>query len=241
MVSINGVRCPICKERLTGDNSGELNERLRMHMADLHQMKELSTPSREGAGMQQASFTGPETRAERQVTTFSGVSESDLDPQASAQRQAVTQFREVRRPETPEVREATKFERDKPYEESRLREEATRWDPTYGPQSRTERQVETFSGKDTRSESEAQRLKGEEVKEWKYPRTGPEGERGAAFSEARHGGGMGHRLMSYRKEMTMMLSCPICGNAVYGSDDEDLSDELRFHFRDEHDIRRQRY
>jgi predicted small metal-binding protein len=236
VVTINGVKCPICQERLTGNNAEELNSNLRMHMADIHQMRELSTPKRESAGMQGASFTGPESRAEREVTTFSGRGESDLGPSEAEQSQEVTQFRDTRKKETLEESEVTRFSGNKPSEEPKVSQEADQWKYPSGSETKVERQVETFSGRDPSMLSGERRLTAEEANEWKYPRSGPEGERGP-ITEVRHGGGTRHRMMN-RKPMTLMLNCPICGNAVYGSDDEDLSDELRFHFRDVHDIRR---
>ncbi len=235
VVSINGVKCPICKERLTGNDAEELNNRLRMHMADLHQMREISTPTRQGTAMRPASFTGPESRAEREVTTFSG-SESDLGPRDVEQRQEVTQFRDPQRRETPLENEVTTFNRSNPPEESRLSRETNQWKYPTAEETRTERQVETFSSRDPSMANEESRVRAEEVNEWKYPATGPGGERGPV-SEVKHGGGMGHRMMN-RGPMTLMLKCPICGNVVHGSDDDDLTDELRFHFRDVHDIRR---
>jgi hypothetical protein len=50
----------------------------------------------------------------------------------------------------------------------------------------------------------------------------------------RHGGGWGHRMMQRNDQMSMSMACPICDRTVFGSDDEDLSDELRFHFKDAH-------
>jgi predicted small metal-binding protein len=236
VVSINSVKCPICKERLTGNNTEELNSRLRMHMAELHQMKKISTSNQEGATMQRASFTAPPSRAEQEVTTFSGRSETDLGPRSMEQTTEVTQFRDPRRKEAPLEGDVTRFSGTNPYEEPRTTSEATQWRYPTAAEPGTVRQVETFSGREPGIESEEQRLKSEEVTEWKYPSTGPEGERGP-ISGVGHGGGVGHRMM-HRKPMTQMLNCPICGNAVYGSDDDDLTDELRFHFRDVHDIRR---
>ncbi len=223
VVLINGVKCPICQERLTGDNAEELSARLRTHMADLHKMKEISTPMGESAGTKRPSFTAPESKTEREVYTFSGKSESDLSPRAVEQRQEVTQFREPGRTETQLEKEVTTFNRSDTSEDSKLRQEVDRWKYPTGQESKTEKQVETFSGREPSMESEEKRLKSEEVDEWKYPRTGPEGERGP---------------ITNRKPMALMLNCPICGNPVYGSDDEDLSDELRFHFKDLHGIRR---
>jgi predicted small metal-binding protein len=237
VVSINGVQCPVCKERLTGENPEELSEKLRMHMADLHQMRELSTPTNVGAGTSRVSYTGPETRAERDVTSFGGESDRYRGAGASVQREEVTRFRDTGRMESPEEQEVTRFNRNDPYEQDRLQQEASQWRSPPSMESKTERQVTTFSGREPSMESEERRLRSEEVGEWKYPRTGEQGERGP-ISEVRHGGGVGHRMTHYRREMTMMLECPICGRPVYGSDDEDLSDELRFHFKDEHNIRR---
>jgi predicted small metal-binding protein len=236
VVSINGIKCPICGERLTGNDPEELNYRLRMHMADLHQMKELSTPMREGAATQPVSFAGPESRAEREVTTFSGSGGADAGPRSTEQRQEVTQFRDTRRRDAPLENQVTTFNRNEPPTNERANQEADQWKYSTGPETRTERQVETFSGRDPSMRGGDERLRAEEVNEWKYPRTGPAGERGP-ISEVRHGGGMGHRMMN-RRPMTLQLNCPICGNAVHGSDDEDLSDELRFHFRDVHNLRR---
>jgi predicted small metal-binding protein len=232
------VKCPICKERLTGENAEELSERLRMHMADLHQMKELATPANIGAGTRQASFTGPETRAERDVTSFGGESGTYRGPEAVMESEEVTRFRNPSKMETPEEREVTRFKRNEPYEESRLSQEAGQWRPSPVMETRAEREVTTFSGREPSMESEKGRLTTEEVSEWKYPRTGVQGQRGP-ITEVRHGGGMGHRMTHRNREMTMMLACPICGRPIYGSDDEDLSDELRFHFKDVHNIRRQ--
>jgi predicted small metal-binding protein len=174
VIKIEGVKCPICKERLTGNSTEELNRNLEMHMADLHQMRRMAPSGQSGSYA--SSPTYPESREEREVTTWSG------------------------------------------------RERY--------PESREERAATTWSGKERYEESPEAMRKEEEVTQWRYPRS-EEGGR-SSMGEARHGGGWGHRMWHRYDQMTMSMQCPLCDSTIRGSDEEDLSDEMRFHFKDAH-------
>ncbi|MDW5563752.1 MAG: hypothetical protein SA339_11045 [Methanomassiliicoccus sp.] len=208
------IKCPICGERLMSRNQDELTQMLRGHLADTHQISRISEESR-GRPSQ------PESMRDVQVWSM-------RDPSAL----------------TPE--------------ETRQREEVVRLGRSApGTQSMTERQVETWNRGEPTGETPRSATTIQETEQWRYPReeTREEREVGTWRSDSRyqsseegmtgrsgmagvrHGGGMMHRMMN-RGEMRMAMDCPLCGRPVYGSNDDDLSDEMRFHFKDYHQIRR---
>jgi hypothetical protein len=228
VIYITDVKCPVCRERLSGRDVDELNNILSKHLADVHHISRTIT-----GGMWTAPLPYPET--ERQVTTWSGVEPSQLPPEAQRQREAVTKFDQPGVLPTEAERKATAWndqERMTNEEQRRALEASEQWKDPRSGKTEAEREVTTWS-KGTSEEPAGS----------SYP-TGPYG-RGPAgagiektfMASATHGGGTLHRLLN-RNEMKMMLECPMCSRPVYGSDEEDLSDELRFHFRDEHHIKR---
>ena len=196
-MKIEGVKCPICKERLTGSDAGDLSMNLKSHMAEVHDMRGISVPPSGGASSSSTSMGQREMAA----PVFRGGAEQG----------------------------------------SRVREEeVTQWRSPAAGESAEERQVTTFSGRDPSMESERSRLTREEARQWRYPQT-ESGERGPMTKGTEHGGGAIHRYTHRKDMMTMSMACPLCGNTVYGSDDDDLTDELRFHFKDAHRNVMQRY
>jgi predicted small metal-binding protein len=180
------VKCPICRERVSGASSADLNDSLRMHLADVHRMNELVMGSR-------------------------GTSGQLLD------------------------REVSSMEQTGPIERDRVRE-VTRRDanierrPAAGlfsaPESRTEREVETWTSRRPERYQSEYYIPREEVRQWRYPVTGPRGERGPARAEYL---------------MPAMVNCPLCGDLVRGKNEDDLSDRLHDHMADTHDIRPKMY
>lgn len=217
------IKCPICKDKVSGANTSDLNAGLREHLADVHQMRELSTGSRE---------------IQPRETYTTGRSETMERPM---ERQYV-------REERVEPEERRRYEaRDYPYEERR---------PAAGmfsaPQTRTEREVETWTTRRPDRFRSEYYIPREEVRQWRYPVTGPSGERGPVSSEryregqrreeermeGREGYGESRTGMMRREsEYQASINCPMCGNLVRGRDEDDLSDELRDHMSDVHDIR----
>lgn len=216
------IKCPICRDRISGRSQDELTETLRAHLADTHQIRRIS----EEGGMKTSSSG---MMAGREGAAWSARDPSMLTP-----------------------------------EESRQRDEITRLNRSQlGSESMTKRRMETWSGtepsgkapessemKYPRMETEEERAVGtwrsenrpreSEQEYWSREEKKMEGGgygRATSITDVRHGGGTLHRMMN-RGEMTMAMSCPLCGNPVYGSDDDDLTDELRFHFKDYHQIRR---
>ncbi len=234
------IKCPICKERISGRSQDELTEMLSVHLADTHRISRIS-----GGGGTMSSQSGTGSYSSGMAGRESGMSGLEV-PAWSARDPSML---------TPE--------------ESRQRDEITRLNPSQmGTEYRTERRMETWSGMEPTGETPESSRTIQESTQWKYPRMETEEERAAgtwrsesrsresersyyqerpreergyggatSLSGVRHGGGTLHRMMN-RGEMTMAMDCPLCGNPVYGSDDDDLSDELRFHFKDFHQIRR---
>jgi hypothetical protein len=222
------VKCPFCRERLSGRDVDELNNILGRHLADVHHISRTMT-----GGMKTA--PPPYAETERQVTTWSAVEPSQLSPEAQRQREAVTKFDQPGVPPTEAERKATTWsdqERITSEEQRRALEASEQWKQPRSGEAEAEREVTTWS----KGSSEVPAGSS-------YP-TGPYG-RGPAgagieqtsMASATHGGGTLHRLLN-RNEMRIMLECPLCSRPVFGSDEEDLSDELRFHFRDDHHIKR---
>jgi predicted small metal-binding protein len=216
------VKCPICKDRVSGASTANLNDNLREHLASVHQMRELSMGTR-GA------------MPSEQYYTSRSAMERPMERE---------QVREERM--EPEERRRSKA-RDYPYIERR---------PSTGmfsaPETRTERVVETWSNRDPERFRTENYVPREEVRQWRYPVTGPMGERGPTSSERlreerrreeaapeRREGYMERRTGMMRRESDMpaTVNCPLCGNLVRGRDEDDLSDELRDHMADTHDIR----
>lgn len=229
------IKCPVCGERISGRSSAELTEMLSSHLANTHQ---ITRTSERGRG-------SPSGQLEREVTTWSARDPSNLTPEETRKREEVARFnRPPLGSETPTERVMETWSGREPYGESpesaRQIEEANQW--KYPRQETREvRVVGTW-----RSENRPRTYQ-QEAAEWRYPHeelTPEERMRdermsttAVQMSDARHGGGTMHRMMN-RRQMTTVMECPICGRQVFGSDDDDLTDELRFHFRDVHDIRR---
>lgn len=191
------IKCPICKDRLSATNTDELNANLREHLADVHNMRDLTRGS--GEGMYRRTYvTGTERPMER---------------------------REERRYDVA---------RGYPYDEIRPDIGFTR------PESRTEREVETWSSRDPERFRAENYIPREEVRQWRYPVTGEYGERGPYYE--REGRGREERyerreVRGREYEGATIVNCPLCGATVRGRDEDDLSDELRYHMKETHDIR----
>lgn len=96
---------------------------------------------------------------------------------------------------------------------SRLKgEEAAQKSSPLGSETIEECVTRTFSESMCKVESEESKVLKEKVTQWKYPRVGPTGERGAAFV------------------------CPVCGEFIPVSDENMLSPDLKKHFDKVHEI-----
>lgn len=179
------VKCPICKERVTGASNSDLNDSLRMHLAEVHRMNELM---------------GIRGRTSREVTYMGQTSPTERS-----------------------------MERDYVREETR-RDANIERRPAAGlfsvPESRIEREVETWTSRRPERYRSEYYIPREEVRQWRYPATGPGGERGPARAE---------------NLMPSTINCPLCGDLVRGRDEDDLSDRLQGHMADTHDIRPKMY
>lgn len=224
---LTDIKCPICRDRISGQSEGELSDMLRAHLVDIHRISRLEAPvTRERTSEQEGYFY-----------SGSGRDPSMLTPQEARQREEVARYSTP--PLGPESRVEREVEtlRREPVGQSREAErtiqESDQWKyPRM--ETREEREVGTwrYGGRDMPSDREfTNRQEGDDRG---YSRS-TSGEN-PPMSDIRHGGTL-HRMVN-RREMTMSMPCPLCGNPVYGSDDEDLSDELRFHFKDHHQIRR---
>ncbi|MBI0583986.1 MAG: hypothetical protein ISF22_07140 [Methanomassiliicoccus sp.] len=184
-----------------------------------------------------ASSASSTSTLERQVETWSPKDSTMLTPEEAKQRDIVTTFRSSDVAPGSEERAVETWSGKEPTMEGddRYIQKVEQWKDPREAETHTEKHAGDWKPHDEGHTEESERLK-RSATEWRDPRTG-EAMGGKSMTEASHGGGTWHRMVS-RGEMTMFLACPICGNAVYGSDDDDLSDELRFHFRDEHNIRR---
>ncbi len=179
------VKCPICKERITGASGPDLNDSLRVHLVDVHRMNELR--GSQGLTSGEVTYMGQTAPVERPI-------------------------------ERDYVREETR--RDVNIERR----------PAAGlfsaPESRTEREVETWTSRRPERYRSEYYIPREEVRQWRYPVTGPGGERGPARAESL---------------MPATINCPLCGDLVRGRDEDDLSDRLHSHMADTHDIRPKMY
>lgn len=79
-------------------------------------------------------------------------------------------------------------------------------------ESRDECVTRTFSETECSVQSEESKVLQDQVREWRYPRTGSAGERGPAFL------------------------CPVCGVPMAASDEDNLNNELRAHFTEVHQL-----
>jgi len=179
------VKCPICKERIMGATTEDLNMNLADHFAEVHRM----------------SMVAPGTTPRAAV--------------AGAQ-------------------------------PSRMRAREYRSSEFYTPETLAEREVETWSNRDPSRWRPENYIPREEVRQWRYPVTGEEGQRGPV-TPTRRERRMGERRTLEQNESrgpgetlvrgTMMINCPLCGEEIRGADEGELTDELRDHLRYTHDIR----
>lgn len=203
------VVCPVCSEKVSGRDVSDLEAVLQGHLERAHGMTRAEgRPSR-------PTFSG-ETEAERQVTTFSGRSPEELSGEEVPNVAAVTKFKEPGRMETPEERSVTTFSEREPNAPNEEVQEVTQLKEPREMEGQEECQTRTFSATECESVPEKTGILKEEVGQWKYPRTGEEGERGP------------------------LLHCPLCGMTVGGTDEENLSDQLKNHFLEVHEVERQR-
>jgi predicted small metal-binding protein len=204
------VKCPICKERVSAANTEDLNTNLRAHLAEVHNMRELYRGSRGEAP------SGP-YYSDRYVGT-----------------ERVEPSREERR-----VYEGSKGR----YEERRDYPYYTADRPDVGfssPRTRTEREVETWSNRNPERFREENYVPREEVRQWRYPVTGEYGERGPYFEREGRGKEMSYERREVRGrdyDNPAIVNCPMCGQLIRGADEDDLSDELRYHMSVVHDVK----
>lgn len=226
---ITDIKCPICRDRISGRNQDELTETLRAHLAETHQITRISEERKIGP-----SSSGTSVREGAMLSTRDP---SMLTPEESRHRDEIT------RVNRSQLGSETSGEA---MESSRTIQESSQW--KY-PRMETEeeRAVGTWKSENRPGES-GQGYQSAERTERGYPSEAMRSEERwreekgyggkiSSSSSVSHGGGTWHRMMN-RGEMTMAMACPLCGNPVYGSDDDDLDDELRFHFKDYHQIRR---
>lgn len=204
------VKCPICKDRISGASTADLNGSLREHLADVHQMRELTMGSRGDVSSRESYYTGRYGSTERPMER-QYVREERMEPVARGRYEA----------------------RNYPYDERRPA--ASMFS---APESRTEREVETWTSRRPERFRSENYIPREEVRQWRYPVTGSGGERGpidrSTSSERLREGMRGRERVS---DLPAMINCPMCGNIVRGRDEDDLSDELRDHMSYAHDIR----
>ena len=217
------VKCPICKDRISGASSADLNENLREHLAAVHQMRELTMGTREA--VPGAAPMGRNEPMER--------------PGARVYREEAVERKEP----LERSREGMGTGGRQGYEGARDYPHVERLPDTgfSAPQPRVVREVETWTSRDPRRFERENYIPREEVRQWQYPVTGPYGERGPTSSEQvreRAGEERGYRQRSERGGEDMMaVECPLCGTVIRGRDEDDLSDELRGHMSMAHDIR----
>lgn len=227
MSILASIKCPICRDRLSGRGLDDLNEVLRAHLAETHQITRISEENR----------PRPSTpEMEREMATWSGRDPALLTPEEARQREEVARFyKPPLGSQTATEREVETFSGREPTgetpESAMLIQKANQWRYSR-PETREEREVGTWRSESRYAPSEREYRMRMEASEWRYPR-----ESGAPVTGVSHGGGTMHRMLS-RGEMRMVMDCPLCGRPIYGSDDDDLSDEVRFHFKDYHSIRR---
>jgi predicted small metal-binding protein len=219
---LTDIKCPICRDRLSGRSPDDLNEVLRAHLADTHQITRISEENR-------LKTSSPKT--EREMATWSGRDPALLTPEETRQREEVGMFyKPPLGSETKIEREVETFSGREPTgetpESASLIQKTNQWRyPRI--ETREEREVGTWRSESRYAPSEMDYRVRSETGEWRYP----------TMAEVSHGVGTMHRMLN-RGELRMAMNCPLCGRPIYGSDDDDLSDEMRFHFKDYHSIRR---
>ena len=77
------IKCPICRDRISGGSPDNLSERLREHLADIHQITRLAGESRSRTSS---------SELERDVTAWSRRDPSLLTPEEVRQREEITSF-----------------------------------------------------------------------------------------------------------------------------------------------------
>lgn len=192
------VRCPVCDETLNG-RVGDLSMILREHLEAKHDI------------------FASETETERQVRTFNDTDPSMLPAERRERVEEVAQFREPRTVETPEERAVETFSGREPYGADRPRTDVERVTQFREPrlaESKDECYTRTFSESQCEVQPAEDKVLHEEVRQWRYPRVGPEGERGPAFL------------------------CPVCNRAMDAADEDSLSVELKEHFTEAHALDR---
>ncbi len=152
----------------------------------------------------------------RAATTWKGDDPSRYTQESVRQRQEAGQWRPPSDPETIAEREATTWSGEESSKETAAdrtaRQEAGKWERPHGPETAIEREVTTWNSPESPENAEERELLQEEVTEWKYPRGGH----------------------VQKMEMAPMVNCPICDEAITGSDEENLSDELKDHVSNAH-------
>jgi endogenous inhibitor of DNA gyrase (YacG/DUF329 family) len=191
------IKCPICKNKVSGTTTMDLNESLRVHLADVHLMRELAPVQRESAYQEKSPYRQP-------------------------------------------------VEREK-YEMEKARRRYVERRPAVGmfdePPSKIYRVVETWSNRDPERFESKNYIPREEVRQWRYPIVGPAGERGPAYVQQepvlrREAYGEEQvRTTGQTVEEVNEINCPLCGARVRGRDEDELSDELKGHMAEIHDIR----
>lgn len=160
------IKCPICKEKVNGEEGLQLSNRLREHMANVHEMAELTGTHRVGA--------------------------LHIPPSDYSE-------------DTMSLREA-----EGPVRES-WREEMKMWTspPVPGREKEEERREKMLHQ-----------------------------DRGAVTAQETML--MERRSAETRLEGVVRVECPMCDALITAPTDEDLSDDLRDHMADHHDIRPKR-
>jgi predicted small metal-binding protein len=153
------------------------------------------------------------------ATTWKGDEPSRYTPEAVKQRQEVGQWKPPGGPETNAEREATTWSGEEESKETAVdktaRQEAGQWEKAHGPKTAIERDVTTWKSPSSPENVEQRERLQEEVTEWKNPRAG----------------------QMQKMEMAPMVNCPLCDEAIKGSDEENLSEELKDHMTDVHQDR----
>ncbi len=195
------VKCPICGEVVSG-RVDVLSARLREHLDEEHDL------------------FGRETEEEREVRTLSGERAEAYAAGTGALVEEVARLKYPRSGETVEEREVAAFSGRGAAEVSsaseREIESVTKLRRPAAGESREECVTRTFSSTMCEPGPADVGPLFEQVRQWRYPRVGPEGERGPAFL------------------------CPVCKAPMAASDEDALNSELKGHFAQAHDIERVR-
>ncbi len=223
------VKCPICDEQLDTEHMEELTEVLRGHLAGVHDVKVPELPLR------QSEYCEGGTAEERAVETFSGTDVTKLPEKDRADIERVTEFKEPRAGETAEERATRTFSGREPSREpadvQRMEQAVEQFKEPRAGETAEERATRTFSGMDYEKAPASSAMLREEVRQFKYPRTGPECERGPGAAPQR--GGVVHQMMT-REGTGLAMDCPLCDTMLHGDNEEELSRQLKEHYRENH-------